>query len=84
MCLEVEENAAENCSNDKQENQEVLNEDENESEKAKGMAKEKTKRTVECREDQRVKEGIYRIRMTIAIRKEGAKRHVHLTTFQMK
>ena len=27
VCLEVEENAVENCSNDKQENQEVLNED---------------------------------------------------------
>jgi len=84
VCLEVEENDAENCSNDKQENQEVLNEDENATEKAKGMAKEKTKQTVERREDQRVKEGIYRIRMTMTIRKEGAKRQVHLTTFQTK
>ena len=34
VCLEVEENAAENISNGKQENQEVLNEDENKTEKA--------------------------------------------------
>ena len=34
VCLEVEGNAVENCSNDKQENQEVLNEDENETERA--------------------------------------------------
>ena len=34
VCLEVEENPAENCSNDKQENQEVWNEDENGTEKA--------------------------------------------------
>ena len=61
VCLEVEENAAENCSNDRQEKQEVLNEDENETEKAeeKNGKGENKRNGGGNREDERVKEGIY-------------------------
>lgn len=61
VCLEVEENAAENCSKDKQENQEVCNEDENDMEKAdenNGKRENKTNGGA-SREDQTAKEGIY-------------------------
>ena len=60
VCLEAEENAAENCSNDKQENQEVWNEDENETEKAEennGKRENKTNGGAK-REDQTAKESI--------------------------
>ena len=61
VCLEVEENAVENCSNDKQENQEVLNEDENETEKAEENNSKRENKTNggANREDQRVNDGIY-------------------------
>ncbi|XP_068726537.1 KRAB-A domain-containing protein 2-like [Montipora capricornis] len=61
VCLEVEESAAENISNDKQENQEVLNEDENETEKAEENNSKRQNKTNggADKEDQRVKEGIY-------------------------
>ena len=60
VCLEVEENAAENCSSDQQENQELLNEGENETEKAKDNNDKRENKTngVANRQDQRVKEGI--------------------------
>ena len=48
VCLEEEDNAAENCSNEMQENQEVWNEEENETEKAEeNNVKRETKRIVE-------------------------------------
>ena len=61
VCLEVEVNAAENCSNDRQEKQEVLNEDENETEKAeeKNGKGENKRNGGGNRENERVKEGIY-------------------------
>ena len=61
VCLEVEENAAENCSNDKEENQEVLNEDEDEMEKAEENNSKRENKTNggENTEDQRVREGLY-------------------------
>ena len=61
MCLGVEENAAENISNDKQENQEVSNEDENKTEKAEENNNKRENKTNggANREDQRVKEGIF-------------------------
>ena len=57
MCLD----AAENCSSDKQENQEVLNEDENETEKAEDNNAKREDKTNggASRKDQRVEEGIY-------------------------
>ena len=61
VCLEVEVDGAENCSSDKQENQELSNEDENDTEKAEDNNGKRENKT-NCganREEQRVKEGIY-------------------------
>ena len=60
VCLQVEVNGAENCSSDKQENQELSNEDENDTEKAKDNNSKRENKT-NCganREDQRVKDKI--------------------------
>ena len=60
-CPEVEGNAAENCSGDKQEDQEVWSEDENEKDKAgeNNGKREKNKTNSETnREDNTAKQGI--------------------------
>ena len=86
VCLEEEDNAAENCSNEMQENQEVWNEEENETEKAKeNNDKKERKRIVEPTERTRTAkagacDGIYKNQYE----NDNQQRRRYLTTFETK
>jgi len=90
VCLEVEENAAESCANEMQENQKYgMKKKTKRRKRKKIMTNEKTKGMVEpperTRQQRRAVATAYtRIRMRMIISKVGAKRNVHLTTFQTK
>ena len=90
VCVEVEENAAESCTNEMQENQKYGMKKKTKRRKRKKIkTNEKTKRMVEPTEKTRqqrraVATAYTRIRMRLIISKVGASRNVHLTTFQTK